>query len=112
MMGPTVRIELANVVTVQCPQHADPRQHRRAAALGDQDQSLHRCLPMLALSLGRRQRQDVDTSIAQASKFAAIAGRDWIVEVAGPTCLLAAGPLQIAHRISKERSRQQLAAGG
>jgi hypothetical protein len=32
------------------------------------------------------------TSIAQASKFTAIAGRDWIVEVAGPTCLLAAGP--------------------
>jgi hypothetical protein len=31
--------------TVQGSHDADPRQHRRAAALGDQDQRLHRRLP-------------------------------------------------------------------
>jgi hypothetical protein len=29
MMGLSIRIELANLVAVQCPHDADPREHRR-----------------------------------------------------------------------------------
>jgi hypothetical protein len=39
---------------------------------------------MLPPGFGRRQHQHVDTGIAQASKFADIAGRDRIVKLAGP----------------------------
>jgi hypothetical protein len=69
-------------------------------------------LPMLTLGLGRRQRQDEDTGIAQASKFTAVAGRDRIKKMAGPTCLPAEHALQIIHRISKQRYRPQPAADG
>jgi hypothetical protein len=53
-----------DVVTVQCPQHADPRQHRRAVALGDQDQSRASLLSDARAQPGSWQRQDVDASIA------------------------------------------------
>ena len=57
---------------VQRPQHGDVGQHDDSASLGGGDQGIPWQLPMLALGFGRRQRQDVDTGIAQASKFAAI----------------------------------------
>jgi hypothetical protein len=50
MMIFAIGIELANVVPVQCPRDADPREHRRAAvAFGDQDQDFNRSLPFLDL---------------------------------------------------------------
>jgi hypothetical protein len=59
-----------------------------------------------------RQRQDENTGIAQASKFTANAGRNRIKKMAGPTCLPAEHALQIIHRISKQKFRQQLVADG
>jgi hypothetical protein len=51
-MGLAVRIELANVVTVQRLHDADPGKHRRSAVRRDQDQRFHRCLPFLGFMLG------------------------------------------------------------
>jgi hypothetical protein len=50
MVGLAVWIELANVVPVQRPHDADPREHRRAAvAFGDEDQGFHRGLPFVGI---------------------------------------------------------------
>jgi hypothetical protein len=53
------------------------------------------------LGLGRRQRQDIDTCITQASKLS-VARRNRIVKLAGPAFLVATGPAQGAHQISKK----------
>jgi hypothetical protein len=45
-MGLAIRVELANLVTVQRLHDLDRRKHRRPAALGYQDQRLHGCLPL------------------------------------------------------------------
>jgi hypothetical protein len=42
MMGLAIRCELLNVVAVQRPHDADPRQHRRAAFRRDQQKRLRR----------------------------------------------------------------------
>ena len=77
--------------------------HRNnAALLGGKDQNFHGNLPVLALGFGRWQRKDINAGVAEASKFAAIAGWDRIVKLAGPAFLVAAGPAQGAHQISKE----------
>jgi hypothetical protein len=39
------RIELPNMVTVQCSHDANPRENGRPAEIGDQHQRLDRCLP-------------------------------------------------------------------
>jgi hypothetical protein len=67
---------------------------------------------MLALRRCGRQRHDENAGIAQASKFTAIAGRNRIKKMAGPTCLPAEHALQIIHRIFKKRYRPQPAADG
>jgi hypothetical protein len=70
----------------------------------------HPCLPatVLALGLGRRQRKDMNAGITEGSEFAAIAGRDRIVKLAGPAFLVTAGPAQDAHQISKEGTASNL----
>jgi hypothetical protein len=65
---------------------------------------------MLALGLGRWQRQDISASITEASKLA-VACRNRIIKMAGPTSLLAPSALQIAHRILKNGAAS-IAAGG
>jgi hypothetical protein len=66
---------------------------------------------MPALGFRRRQRKNIDAGVAQASKFAAIAGWNRIVKLAGPAFLVTADPAQDAHQNSK-KGRQQLAANG
>ena len=56
MMVFPVSIEHALDVTVQCPRHADAREHRITAALGDQQQRLHRRLPFFGIMLRARHR--------------------------------------------------------
>jgi hypothetical protein len=51
-----IGIKLPNVMTVQCPQDADAREHRRAAGSRHQDQGLHRSLPLRRLVLGLPSR--------------------------------------------------------
>ena len=103
------RVGLAGV---QGPQHGDLGHHNNAALLGRRDQTFHDNLPVLALGFGRRQRKDMNASIAYGSKFATVAGRNRIKKMAGPTCLPAERAWQITHRISKQRCRPQLAARG
>jgi hypothetical protein len=64
-------------VTVQRPHDPDPRQHRRAAALGDQQQRLRRSLPLPRLVLGLRKLRDVVAGILERDKRAAAGQRDW-----------------------------------
>jgi hypothetical protein len=76
MMGLPIRIELANLVVVQRSHDADPRQHRRAAFRRDQDQGLHRRLPLRHLVLCFGQLRDVERGVAQrASRKCAILNR-------------------------------------
>jgi hypothetical protein len=48
------RFEHLPDVTVQRPHNPDPRQHRRAATFGDQQQRFRRGLPLRRLVLGLR----------------------------------------------------------
>jgi len=67
-MGLPIRIELANLVAVQCLHDADPREHRRAARLRDQEQRLHGRLPFRRLVLGLTKFGDVDPGILQRGR--------------------------------------------
>ena len=93
---------------VQRPQHGNAGHHNNAALLGGRDQAFHSNLPVVALGLGRRQREDMNASITEGSEFAAIADRDRIVKLAGPAFLVTAGPAQAAHQISKEGTASNL----
>jgi hypothetical protein len=48
-------IKLPNVTPVQCPHHADPREHRWPVMFGDQQQRFHRRLPFLGIVFRLRQ---------------------------------------------------------
>jgi hypothetical protein len=87
---------------VQRPQHRDVGHHDNAAPLGGGDQAFHSNLPMRAVGLGRRQRQNINAGITQASKLS-VACRNRIIKMAGPTCLLAPSALQITHRFFKRK---------
>jgi hypothetical protein len=85
------------------PQHGDVGHHNNAAFLGGRDQKFHCDLPMLALGFGR-QRKDINASIAQASKFAAIAGSS----NSRDQPLITAGPAQDADQNSKKGAPSSL----
>jgi hypothetical protein len=74
----------------------------------------HPCLPatVLALGLGRRQRKDINAGITKGSEFAAIAGRNRIVKLAGPAFFGHRWPRARCSSDFKKRCRQQLAASG
>src|SRR5258708_35329393 len=57
-------------VAVQCSHDADPREHHRAAVRRDQDQRLHRVLPLGGLMLGLGERGDELASILQRDELA------------------------------------------
>jgi hypothetical protein len=78
------RIELANLVTVQCPLDADPREHRRAARFRDQDQRFHGRLPFRRVMLGLWQLHDVVAGILQRGELLAAGQLDRFVEARGP----------------------------
>src|SRR5712671_3731983 len=54
-----IRIEHPHYVTVQCPQDADARHHRRAVELDYQEEGFYHGLPLLEILLGFRQAGDV-----------------------------------------------------
>jgi hypothetical protein len=58
-------IEDALNVTVQRQHHAYAREHRRAAALGNQQQRLHRGQPFFSIVFGLRQFGDVERGVAE-----------------------------------------------
>jgi hypothetical protein len=43
------RVELPFDVTIQCPHNAYPGEHRRAAAISDQQKRFHRGLPFYGI---------------------------------------------------------------
>jgi hypothetical protein len=57
-------------VPVQCPHHADAREHRRATKFGYQDQAFHCCLPFWRLMLGLRQFCDVTPGVLERGDLA------------------------------------------
>ena len=90
------------LAVIQRPQYGNAGHHDNAALLGGRDQAFHRNLPMLTLRIGRRQRKNINARVAEGSEFAAIAGWNRIVKLAGPAFLVTAGPAQGAHQISKK----------
>lgn len=58
------------MVTVQGPHDTDPREHRRSTEIGDEDQRLHRSLPIRGLVLGLGKLRDVLASILQGDEWA------------------------------------------
>ncbi|MDH2407073.1 hypothetical protein QCM77_45790, partial [Bradyrhizobium sp. SSUT18] len=77
-----VRGELPNVMAVQCPHDADPREHRRAAKIGYQHQRLDGGLPFWRIMLALRQLRDEGGGIVRGDQLAAIRQRDGIIECA------------------------------
>jgi hypothetical protein len=80
MMVFPIWIEHALDVAVQGSHVADPREHRRAARRGDQDQRLHGRLPLCSLMLGFWQLRDVVAGIFKGDEVATARQRYWIVE--------------------------------
>jgi hypothetical protein len=68
-------------VTVQGSHDAYPRQHRRAAALGDQQQRLRRGLPFRRFVLGLRKLRDVVAGFLERDERAPAGQWDWLVEM-------------------------------
>ena len=71
-------------VTVQRPHDADPGEHRRPAALCNEDQRFHCGLPFGRRVLGFRQLHDVGSGILQCEELPAIGKRYWILKRGGP----------------------------
>jgi hypothetical protein len=88
MMGLAVQIELANMVAVQCPHDADPREHRRPAVRRDQDQGLHCCLLLRRFVLSRPKFRDVIAGILERDQLAAAGQRNRIVEPSFPASIV------------------------
>jgi len=62
-MGLTIGVELANLVAVQRSHDPNARQHRRATALGDQEQCFGRRQPIRRFVLCLRELRDVGRGI-------------------------------------------------
>jgi hypothetical protein len=68
-----IGVELANMVAVQCPQHADTRHHGRTP-FGDQEQNLDRGLPFLELLFGLGRLLDIFAGVLESDKLATARG--------------------------------------
>jgi hypothetical protein len=60
------------------PHDADPRQHRWAVLLGDQDQSVHRGLPFRRVVFCLGQLGDVERGVAEREQRLSARQYDWI----------------------------------
>lgn len=69
---------------VQRSHDSDPREHRRATEIGDQDQGFHRRLPLRLRVDGFRELRDVIACIPQRMQRAAVGNGDRLVELALP----------------------------
>jgi hypothetical protein len=76
MMVFAIRIELANVVAVQCLHDTDPREHCRAAARHEH-QRFDRRRPLLGLVLGLRELGDVGCRILERDERSPVRQLDW-----------------------------------
>ena len=73
-----VRVELSLDVTIQRPHHSYPGEHRRSAALSDQQKRFHRGLPFCGIVFGLGQFGDVGCSVAQGDQLLALGQFDRI----------------------------------
>jgi hypothetical protein len=87
-------------VPVQRPHHRNPRQHFRPVTFGNQQQRLHRYLPVCFIMLGFWQRSDVFGRVAQRQQLAPIRQNDRIDE-----------SLEPRHGPPKIKPRQERRAG-
>lgn len=62
-----LRVELRDILSLQCPHDPDPGKHRRSAASRYQDQRLHRRLPFRRRVLFLRQGGNVLAGVELAS---------------------------------------------
>ena len=98
-----VGIEHALDVAVQRPHDADPCEHRRPARGRDQDQRLHRSLPLLGLVLGLWEFGDVPAGVLQGDEVTSARQWDRFVEPPFPTAIshrrpeMASSPAACAH---------------
>jgi hypothetical protein len=76
-----VPVELPFDVTIQCPHHSYPGEHRWPAALSDQQQQrFHRGLPFLGIVFGLREHGDVGCGVAESDERLALGQFDWVVK--------------------------------
>jgi hypothetical protein len=62
------------------PHKANPGEHSGPAALGNQQQRLHRGLPLLGIVLGLGQLRDVERGVAKRDQRVPVRQFDWIEE--------------------------------
>jgi hypothetical protein len=66
------RVELPFDMTIERSHHADPREHRRSAALSDQQKRFHRGLPFFGIVFGLGELSDVERGVAEGGEFLAL----------------------------------------
>ena len=69
---PSGPIKLLLDVTIERVHHADPGEHRRAAALGNQQQRFHRRLPFGGVVFGLGELGDVGGGVTQGNERLAL----------------------------------------
>jgi hypothetical protein len=67
---------------------------------------------MLTLRIGRGQRKNINARVAEGSEFAAIAGWNRIVKLAGPAILVTVGPAPRCSSDFKKGAASNLPPGG
>jgi hypothetical protein len=76
---------LQRIVAVQRSHHPNPRQHRRAVALGNEQERFGRRLPFRRLVLGLRQFSDVERGVAERDQLAPAVQVDRIEKLLVPS---------------------------
>ena len=82
-------------MSVQGSHDPDPREHRWPVMLGDQDQRLHRSLPLWSRVFSPRELGDVGSGVPQRRELPSVRQVDWILERRRP------GHSTIAHRCDR-----------
>ena len=82
-----IGVELANVPAVQRSHDADPREHRRAAEISNQDQRLDRGLPFRELRFLLRQARHVGCRVTQRNERSRVGEQYRVLEFALPACV-------------------------
>jgi hypothetical protein len=78
------RVERSLDMTIERPHHAYPGEHRRAAALGNQQQRFHRGLPFGGIVFGLWELGDVGGGVAEGDELLAGGQFDGIEELLVP----------------------------
>jgi hypothetical protein len=94
-------VKLPFDVTIERSHHADPGEHRRATALGNQQKRLHRGLPFCGIVFGLGELGDVEGGVLQCDQLAALCPWDRLFEFSRPSragSLPHTSKLQTAHK--------------